>query len=471
MKKQSYSFINLVTINVGSMIGVGIFFKNPGILRTTNNIYLALATWAIGAVLVYGLCLSFAEAQSYTGKNNISGTVPNWVTQFCGKTMGRISQQIMSWVYYPVFSSLLVYYAVYFAFTGLGWKGADIESKWIIIYGATTLAYLALTIGNVMSYSFGKALQFVGTVIKFIPLLLVCVLGFIAPVASSDANTFAGIVNGKAQTWNFGSIFLAIPAVFFAFDGFMGGLNLSKEEEKPNDATKASLFSVVSVAIFYLVFAAAVGFGTDNGSLFPVFEKTFGKKGATAIFMLIAISAYTVANGFTVAGARALKGMNDEKGFIPFKLISKVESDGRHAGQTWVLFGMGMFYMTLCFLISEASIQKAGLIEFDAINAAKLTKEATFDNFGTAGAQFAFGLYALVALGVFANRFSNRLPVIKQKWIGLQVSAAVLALWVVVMNIIGYFLASAKITMWLVILSLFITYVANNVVKLSQTRK
>ena len=256
MKKQSYSFLNLATINIGTMVGVGIFFKNTGILRTTNNIYLALLSWIVGGILVYGLCLSFAEAHSYTEKQGSSGTLPNWLTTFVGPKTGRLADQIMTWLYYPIFSSLLVYYAVYFILVAFGWEtglGKAMETKWLWVYGFTTLGFFALAAGNALSYSFGKILQLSGTVVKFIPLLTVCVLGFAAPSVATNANTFAGVVSGKAATWNFGSVFLALPAVFFAFDAFYGGLALSKEEHKKGDAVKASLFSIISVGIFYVV--------------------------------------------------------------------------------------------------------------------------------------------------------------------------------------------------------------------------
>ena len=466
MKKQSYSFVNLASINIGTMVGVGIFFKNPGILKTTNNIYLAITAWVVGGILIYGMGLSFAEAQSYTGKQGISGTLANWVSTFIGPKWGRVADQVMSWLYYPVFSSLLVYYAVYFLLLAFEWKtglGQAMETQWLTVYGLTILGFLALTAGNALSYSFGKVLQLLGTVIKFIPLLSVCVLGFIAPVASSSANTFAGIVSGKAHTWNVASVFAALPAVFFAFDGFFGGLALSKEESKKGDAARASLFSIVAVGAFYVLFAAAVGFGTDDGSLFGVFNKTFGKGGAKAIWILISISAYTVANGMFLAGQRQLKSMSDKKAFIPSKLLSKVESDGRHAGQAWVIFALGTAYMTLAFMISEAMSVGA-----TAEQAKMFTKELTFDNFGNALTMFGFGLYALVGIGIFANRFSNKYKTVKQKFLGLQIATAFLVLWVVIKSTMGYFFAVNKTTMWLVVLSALIAYFTSFITSLYQ---
>ncbi len=465
MKKQSFSFWNLVTINVGSMVGVGIFFKNPKILAATGgNIWLSLLTWLVGAILVYGMGLSFAEAQSYTGKNNISGTVPNWVTTFIGPKTGRIAQQIFGWIYYPVFSVLLSYYAVAFVLLGMGWTWASMETKWKTVWALSSIAYLALSTGNVLSYSFGKGLQMVGTIIKFIPLLSVVVLGFTRPVAASDANTFAAVASGAVK-WNIATVFTALPGVFFAFDAFMGGLTLSKEEEKPGDATKATMFSIISVGIFYFVFAAATGYGTKDASLFELFQKTFGSTGASVLWFLIGISAYTVANGFQVAGARVTKAMSDEKATIPSKYMSKIESDGRHTNQTWIGFFIGMFYMALMFIIADVTGD---------------SKEATFDNFGSALALFAFAFYAVVGFGVVANRFTNKFKVDKQKLPILQFGAAVISLWVVVQNTVNYFIAGAKTVvdfktqttqtsptvMWLIVLTLFITFVTTKIADL-----
>ena len=461
MKKQSYSFWNLVTINVGSMIGVGIFFKNPGILRTTGNIYIALISWIVGAVLIYGMSLSFAEAQSYTGKNNISGTVPNWVTAFIGPKTGRIAHQLFGWLYNPIFASLLCYYAVYFALTGMGWTGTDIETKWKLVYALTTLVYIALTAGNAFSYSFGKVLQMAGTIIKFIPLLAVLVLGFANPIETSATNTFS-----KATTWNWGTIFAALPAVFFAFDGFINGVTLSKEEEKKGDATRSLLFSVISVTIFYVAFAASVGWGTSDAGLFDLFAKTFGNTGSTAIYFLIAISAYTVANGQQITSSRTIKAMADAKATIPLKVLAKVEADGRHAGQTWVNFWIGMFFMTLMFLVAEVTGD---------------SKELTFDNFGNAITLFGFAFYALVTFGTFANRFSSKLKVDKQKGFAFQFASAFIVFWIVIQNTVNYFIKAVKFAvkdgqhalkteptvMWLVVLTIVILFVTTKVSELA----
>ena len=163
-----------------------------------------------------------------------------------------------------------------------------------------------------------------------------------------------------------------------------------------------------------------------------------------------------------VAGSRQLKSMADKKAFLPSKLLSKVESDGRHAGQSWLIFFIGMFFMTTAFLISEVLSSGAS-----AEKAALYTKEITFDNMGNAITLFGFALYAILGFGVFANRFTNKFKVDKQKFSLLQIGAATLTLWIVIQNTVGYFLAENKITMWLVLLSLFILYVTNKIVSLT----
>ena len=418
-KKTSYSFIDIFTVVVGTMVGVGIFFKNKGVLAITGNIWLALAAWVVGCLAVVGLVVGFKEISSATAKTGEAGTLSKWSRMFIGEKMSRWVGIFMVFVYGPTFGMLLCFYTYQFFTIALG-----IPGDWYWYLGGTLLLYGALCLANAKSYRFGPAFQNTGTIIKFIPLLLIIVLGVANP-AEGGGGAFSGVVNGKPASWGLGAVFLALPGIFFALDAFLGGLPLQTEEEKKGDAFKATLYGVIITSIFYLLFAFSVGFATTDGDLFKIFGKTFGDLGAKVLYFIIGISAYTVANGMVVSGVRNCKRLSDDKDFFPLKQLQGISKDKTYPNQSLFMFIHGSAHFVILLLASVALNEKF---------------EVVFDVWGNIATLYGFIIYALLIFAVWSNRYKEGphkvfVEPVKHFWIALL--SAFLVFGLVLVNILN----------------------------------
>ena len=411
-KKTTYSFIDIFTVVVGTMVGVGIFFKNKGVMAITGNIWLALTAWVVGCLAVLGLVVGFKEISSATAKTGESGTLSKWSKMFIGEKMARWVGIFMVFIYGPTFGMLLCFYTYDFIALAFG-----LPRDWYFFMAATIGFYAILCYANAKSYRFGPAFQNTGTIIKFIPLLLIIVLGVANP-AVPGGGAFAGVVNGKPQTWNIGSVFLALPGIFFALDAFLGGLPLQTEEEKKGDAFKATLYGVLLTSLFYLLFAFSVGFATTDGDLFIIFQKTFGKIGAQFLYFIIGVSAYTVANGMVISGLRNAKRLADDGDFFPIKWLQGISKNKTYPNQSMFMFVNGAAH-ALILLLSAAALG----VDFYGV----------FDVWGNIATLFGFIIYALLIFAVWGNRYregSHKVAVepVKNFWIALAAGFVIFAL-------------------------------------------
>ena len=76
ISEQTFEFLTLFTMVVGTVIGAGIYIKNTEIVKATQNPIISIMLWAIVGVVCFLSVLVFMEISSST-KHFGNGTMGN----------------------------------------------------------------------------------------------------------------------------------------------------------------------------------------------------------------------------------------------------------------------------------------------------------------------------------------------------------------------------------------------------------
>lgn len=396
--KKGYSFLNLLTLNIGCMVGIGIFFKNEGIFTATEgNPWLVIAAWIIGGIAVMALAIGFSEVATSTQGER--GTLAKWAEKFISVKVAKLVAIFFQFIWYPTIILTIALFSTHFTFQiwapdYIGETGQEFAT--FITYFAVAAFYmLTIMFANAKSNTFGKVAQLVGTIIKFIPLLLVLVLGFANPVST----TGGALANGSTE-FNPILIIAALPGVLFALDSFLNGLNLQGEESRKGDAIKATLISVLAVGVFYTLISVSVMNGADGDFIITIVSN-LGSQFASILFAFIVISALTVLNGLTVSSGRFVKQVQEDELFTKIKMVDKVAPTGEYTGaiKFMAILSMGWFAV---LMIAGYMNGKDYIGFIDA-----------WSNIAVLGG---FLIYSIIILGALANRVTGKVKVEKKKY-------------------------------------------------------
>ena len=202
----------------------------------------------------------------------------------------------------------------------------------IIIFGIMTY----FTIVSGYSSRAGNIQNLGITAVKFIPLIVAAVIGFVfigtggtpePPISpgfgpTNEASSLA------AMTPGFG-MFIAMAGIFFAYDGFYVTAGLQTEMAEPKKTPMAILFGLGLVTIIYLVIAISMSLN-GSGSFYGFGQWLMDKNQGWVfgvINILIAIGILGIINGFAMWAPRFIEDLIKENE-LPFssKFKNKLNS-------------------------------------------------------------------------------------------------------------------------------------------------
>ncbi|TDV24341.1 amino acid/polyamine/organocation transporter (APC superfamily) [Mycoplasmopsis mustelae] len=296
-------FVSLMLI-VGSVVGIGIFFKNLSISRVVegNGVSWLLA-WIIGGIISLSAALSFAEIGSFK-KTKLVG-LSNWAYKVSGSRFGYFTAVNYSTFYMGILATVL------------GIFGSEIIFKFIatvsnldfnkIHIGVHILVgfLLVITFLVINHYSVRTVgiMQSLFTVLKFIPLLAALLIGIIFPnTHNSNPSGVNAFVSGS---FSFKAVVSALPAVLFAYDAFLTSASLSHKMKKPSKTLpKAILLGMILVLVTYTLIAVSTilhNKGYVGDLLRDSLPKTVAIYIEPIILFFLIISTLGVINGLTSA--------------------------------------------------------------------------------------------------------------------------------------------------------------------------
>ncbi|MGL4948102.1 MAG: APC family permease [Mycoplasma sp.] len=424
---KKIGLISAISMLIGSIVGIGIFFKNGSVFETNNGNGIAImVAWVLSGLISVAAAFSFAEiGSSVESRAGIGG----WCHRLVGKGFGRFVKIVQPIFYFGILSFSISIFAGEALFNIFNISG-EIHFSIIMLVGFALFA--AFLFFNYVSLRASAKASVIITGIKFVPLIMVIVAGFIYGVSNPDASLFQAksmeeITSTTSGTFSFAGILVSIPSILFAFDPFFGAGNLSKDIVNPKKNVPLTvIISMITVTAFYLLITIAQIF-SGQGNVYGLFDAIFADNEMAknafgillSVFIFIAITG--VLNSFSALIIRSYQSILDSQLIAGAQAISKF-AHNKLPGKYNEL-KPGAFLAFSCYVIIF-------IIMF--IPSAILNTDAFVDGISNFPITVFFGVYGVVILAGIFNRFTKRADVQKVKGF----------LFVAPLAVIGCFLVS-----------------------------
>lgn len=366
--EKKYGLFTAICMVVGIVVGSGVFFKAQVILQKTGgDMPLGILAWLIGGAIMIVSILAFSSmAQKY---EKVNGVV-DYAEAIVGPRYGYYIGWFLSTTYYPTLTSVLSWLSARYTLVFITSVNPDFPllipaSEGGCIVGPECLAlmlfYMVCAYAvNALSPRLAGKLQVATTVIKFIPLALMAVVGIIY-----------GLMNGMLST-NFttpavgyevsGSpLFSAVCATAFAYDGWIIATSINAElKDSKRNLPRALLIGGLIIVATYILYYVGVAGGATNQELCDTgattaFINVFGNVLGNVLNLFIAISCMGTMNGLMLGCCRGPYSLA-ARGEGPHpELFSQVDKISNLPANSAIL---GLFYCAawgLYFYLSNLS--------------------------------------------------------------------------------------------------------------------
>lgn len=445
---KKIGFFSAMLVAMGSSIGAGIFFKAQGVLKDSHgSLVLAIIAWIIAAFAVISMALALVEIAS-ARNDNLS--LIGWCKTFNSRKIYKASKNFMAYIYLPLTYFFMPFYVIMSLQDAIGafgdgsntfMIGGNGKADWVIWFIIAMLIAFFFIFVSGMSSRAGNIMNMGIMAIKFIPLLGVVVIGIVmfamnpdtinvsAGPIIGDSNITSPAVNDVASSFEYMTpgigLFMAIGAIFFAYDGFYVTAGLQSEMKEPKKTPMAIVLGLGAVTIIYLAIAIVMSL-SGNGGLGGLGDWLSSKNASWVYGVLnltIAIGVLGIINGFAMWAPRFVEDLikDDE---LPFsqKYRNRLNPNKPMVG-IWYSVVITLPVVIVFTLIGAlayyngySEINEAGeLIQYYG------TKEIgalyTFcDLTGTWTAVFAFMFIMLPIAGGLKNRRTNRVKTEQKKY-------------------------------------------------------
>ena len=183
--KKKYGLFTAICMVVGIVIGSGVFFKAQDVLKETNgNALDGILAWIIGGAIMIVLAATFAVMAT---KYEKVGGVVDYAEALVGRPYAYFVGWFMSMIYYPAMTGVLAWVSARYTIVAVFGESSVSERA---LMGPECIAiaafYLILMYFiNTIAPKIAGHVQVSTTVIKFIPLVFIALVG-----------TVIGLVNG-----------------------------------------------------------------------------------------------------------------------------------------------------------------------------------------------------------------------------------------------------------------------------------
>lgn len=313
---RTLSLLDATMINIGSMIGSGIFIVPAAIALQLNSTPLVILVWTIGGIISLFGALSVAE---------LGAMFPRAGGQYVylSEAYHPLAGFLYGWAGFVVITSASISaVAVGFAqYLGYFFPLDDGGVKAIAI-----VSILFLTAINCVGTKVGAAVQNAFTFLKIAALAGIVLLG----VAAGSFDNFSPMVSEPTNESVLTLLGLAMIGVLWSYDGWIEITYVAGEVKNPERNIHRSLFysTVVVIAAYVLVniaLIALLGFGAMSRSQLVAADAataSLGAMGGVLVTIAVIVSTFGANNGFVFTGARIYYAMAREGLF--FKSLANI---------------------------------------------------------------------------------------------------------------------------------------------------
>lgn len=382
---KKLGFFAALTMLLGSVVGVGIFFKNIPISKAVNGNGLTwLLAWIIGGLVSLFAAISFSEIG--TMKTNKVHGIPAWAEKVGGKKLGYFTRFNFSFFYFGILGPIIGIFTSEMFFGILSSAGAMNQPHLAvhIIVGFTFIGIAFMT--QILSTKASGIVQSVATIIKFIPLVIAAVIGIvlasthnIKPTATSPGGHNAFL----SGSFTFPGLIASLPSVLFAYDSFVSVGSLSAKTKGGTKATAKIVFiGMITVMTLYTLIALSSilhGQGSIEQLLEDTLPKSVVRELGIIMFIFMFASAYGVTNAFTAFTYAKFEQATATNTIFGMKTLNKKLGHKK----TTIIYALGSYaFWSLTF----------------AIPAMILNSDAIVDVYSNYPTLFFFGIYGLVII-------------------------------------------------------------------------
>lgn len=305
---KKYGLLTAICMVVGTVVGSGIFFKAGKVLKNTNgNMLKCLVT--VGGVGMIMLVCSYVFSILAQRHEKVNGIV-DYSEVTCGRKFAYIVGWFMTTIYYPTITSTLAWVSAQYTCVLFGWSVAS-DLHLVVAAFYLIMGYLV----NAISPKIAGKFQVSATFIKFVPLIIMGVVGTVVGLANgniADAFTANVIPEDGAS----GNIITAMCAFAFAYEGWIitTSINSELKNSKKNLPIALVLGAIIVVGIYLLYFLGLSGvLKTDelmaSGDNIPkdAFTVLFKNEVfGTIVYVFIVISCLGTMNGLMLGCCRGM---------------------------------------------------------------------------------------------------------------------------------------------------------------------
>ena len=306
------SLLDATMINVGGIIGSGIFMVPATVAFFTGSSSLFFLVWILGGIVSLFGALSVAE---------LGAAMPQAGGQYVylNEAYGPIWGYLYGWSAVAVINtaSIAAVGVAFSEYLGFFFPISDASIKGIAV-GTIVL----LTIINIVDVKSGARFQNLFTLSKLGAIFGIILLGLVMEGGTNQ--NLSPIFSDKPFIGLIGPLGLAMVSVLWTFDGWIFITYVAGEVKNPGRNIPLSLiFCMLIVVSVYLllnyVLLFILGFTGMNGSERVVSDAAsvfLGNKGAAVVTLIILISLIGANNGFVLSSARINYAMARDKLFF-----------------------------------------------------------------------------------------------------------------------------------------------------------
>lgn len=377
--ERKYGLFTAICMVVGIVIGSGVFFKAQVILeKTGGNMPLGILAWLIGGVIMLVCVLTFANmSQKYEKVNGIV----DYAEATVGPKYGYLVGWFMTTIYYPTLTSVLAWLSARYTLVFLTSVNPSLplvvpaeQGGCVIGPECIALMLFYLCCGyavNALSPKLAGKLQTTTTVIKFIPLTLMAVVGIVYGLTTGQlASNFANPALGYEVIGN--PLFAAVCATAFAYEGWIIATSINSElKDSKRNLPKALIIGGLIIIATYLFYYIGVAGGASNDQLIRegatvAFLNIFGNVFGNILNLFVAISCLGTMNGLMLGCVRGLYSLAARKEGPRPEIFSQVDAKTNMAHNSSVVGLLMCGFWGLYFYLANLAGTWQGAFVFDS---------------------------------------------------------------------------------------------------------
>lgn len=354
---KRYGMSSLIPLIVGTVVGIGSYFKIGKILKATDgNAMVAIVTWIIAIFVIACSLLIISELISSKDNENTSGGFIHLVEKYSTNNIAKLINQYIIFFYTPVIIIIEAVVAAQFLFkTFLGITNP------LFLITSILVIIASFMYANYTSVKFGKIFQSSSLLIKLLPLTLLIVLGLVwKPLTDPKHVYLAQSFTYHGNKTFFSGVIAAAPGALFALDGWQWITSIANEVKGGVKVlVKSMIIAMIIVSLIYILYSLGglsviSGKNWANGdhgqplSIAAAFGKLFTQSIAKLISLFIVFAALGGLNAYTIYYNRQIHSAAERGWLINSSKFSKLDEKSKlpvHAGR------LGTIYTIILWLI------------------------------------------------------------------------------------------------------------------------